>query len=57
MTVSLDQANALIKEYAELIKLQQGEILGLHKEIKKLRDLIDELKFELTCEFNKEYDV
>jgi peptidoglycan hydrolase CwlO-like protein len=57
MTVSLDQANALIKEYADLIKTQQGEIIGLQKEIKKLREMIEELKFDLTCEYNKEYDV
>lgn len=57
MTVSLDQADALIKEYADLIKIQQGEIIELQKKIKELRDLIEELKFELTCDFNKEYDV
>jgi hypothetical protein len=57
MTVSLDQANALIKEYADLIKVQQGEIIGLQKEIKQLRVMIEELKFDLTCEYNKEYDV
>jgi hypothetical protein len=57
MTVSLDQADALIKEYANLIKIQQGEIIELQKKIKELRDLIEELKFELTCDFNKEYDV
>ena len=57
MTVSLDQANALIKEYADLIKTQQGEIIEMQKEIKALRNVIEELKFEVSCEFNKEYDV
>ncbi len=53
---SLEQAEALIKEYAELIKTQQGEIIGLQREIKHLRGEIDELRFELTSELNKEYD-
>jgi hypothetical protein len=57
MTVSLNQADALIKEYAELIKTQQGEIIQMQKEIQTLNAIIEELKFELTCEFNKEYDV
>ncbi len=54
---SLEQAEALLAEYAELIKTQQGEIIGLQKEIKHLREEIDELRFELTSELNKEYDV
>jgi predicted RNase H-like nuclease (RuvC/YqgF family) len=53
---SLEQAEALIKEYAELIKTQQGEIIGLQREIKHLRGEIDELRFELMSELNKEYD-
>lgn len=53
---SLEQAEALINEYAELIKTQQGEIIALQKEIHHLRCEIDELKFQLTSEFNKEYD-
>jgi peptidoglycan hydrolase CwlO-like protein len=56
MTVSLDQADALIKEYADLIKTQQGEIIELQKEIRNLQQMIEELKFELSCELNKEYD-
>ena len=50
MTVSITQADALIKEYAEMIKTQQGEIIELQKQIKQL-------KFEMSCELNKEYDV
>lgn len=50
MTVSIAQADALIKEYAEMIKTQQGEIIQLRKEIQQL-------KFEMSCELNKEYDV
>jgi peptidoglycan hydrolase CwlO-like protein len=53
---SLEQANALIKEYAELIKTQQGEIIDLQKKIKELHADIEELRFELTSELNKEYD-
>lgn len=54
---NLEQAEALLKEYAELIKTQQGEIIGLQLEIKHLRGEIEELRFELTSELNKEYDV
>jgi hypothetical protein len=54
---NLEQAEALIGEYAELIKIQQGEIIALQKEIRHLRGEIDELRFELTSELNKEYDV
>jgi hypothetical protein len=50
MTVSLDQADALIKEYAELIKAQQGEIIEMRRQIQQL-------KFELSSVLNKEYDV
>jgi hypothetical protein len=50
MTVSIAQADALIKEYAEMIKLQQGEIIKLQKEIRQL-------KFEMSCQLNKEYDI
>ncbi len=57
MTVNINQANALIKEYADLIKTQQGEIIDLQKQIKLLNETIQELKFELSCELNKEYDV
>ncbi len=57
MTVSIDQANALIKEYADLIKTQQGEIIQLQREIRELKATIEELQFEMTCELNKEYDV
>jgi peptidoglycan hydrolase CwlO-like protein len=57
MTVSIDQANALIKEYAELIKTQQGEIIQLQREISELKATIEELNFEMSCELNKEYDV
>ncbi len=56
MTANLDQANALMKEYAELIKTQQGEIIQLQKEIRELKATIEELRFELTSELNKEYD-
>jgi predicted RNase H-like nuclease (RuvC/YqgF family) len=54
---NLEQAEALIKEYAELISTQKGEIIHLQQEIKFLREEIDELRFELTSELNKEYDV
>lgn len=54
---SLEQAEVLLKEYAELVKQQQGEIIELQKQIQGLHDTIEELKFELTCELNKEYDV
>ncbi len=57
MTANLDQANALMKEYAELIKTQQGEIIQLQKEIGELKATIEELNFEMSCELNKEYDV
>ena len=57
MTANIEQANALIKEYAELIKTQQGEIIDLQKTIKSLKETVEELKFELSCELNKEYDV
>ena len=54
---SLEQAEALIVEYAELIKTQQGEIIGLQKEIKHLREELEEIRFELSYQLNKEYDV
>lgn len=57
MTVNIEQANALMKEYADLIKTQQGEIIELKKQIGILQDTIKELNFELSCEMNKEYDV
>ena len=40
-----------------MIKIQQGEIIELRKEIQTLNELIEELKFEMSCELNKEYDV
>lgn len=52
-----EQMNALMKEYADLIKTQQGEIIALQKEIKFLHEEIEELRFELSSELNKEYDV
>lgn len=57
MTANLDQADALIKEYADLIKTQQGEIIALQREIRELKELISELNFEMSCQLNKEYDV
>ena len=57
MTANIEQANALIKEYAELIKTQQGEIIDLQKTIKLLKETVEELKFELSSQLNKEYDV
>lgn len=54
---NLEQAEALMVEYADLIKTQQGEIIALQKEIKHLREEIEELRFELSSEINKEYDV
>ena len=50
MTVNIQQANALMKEYADLIKEQQGEIIEMRKQI-------EQLKFELSSQLNKEYDV
>lgn len=54
---NLEQAEALLKEYAELVKTQQGEIIGLQNEIQHLRGEIDELRFELNFESSKVYDV
>jgi len=50
MTISIEQANALLKEYAELIKIQQGEIIAMRKQL-------DQLKFDLSSVLDKEYDV
>ena len=50
MTINLTQADALIKEYAEMIKTQQGEIIEMQKQI-------EQLQFELSCQSNREYDV
>lgn len=50
MTVNIQQANALMKEYADLIKDQQGQIIEMRKQI-------EQLKFELSSQLNKEYDV
>jgi hypothetical protein len=50
MTINLAQADALIKEYAEMIKTQQGEIIEMRKQI-------EQLQFELSCQSNREYDV
>lgn len=57
MPANLEQAEAMIREYQELIKIQQGEIIELQKQLHKMNDLISELKFDLSCELNKEYDV
>lgn len=56
MTANLEQANALIKEYADLISDLQEQVAGLKKENEFLREQVEELQFEMTCEFNKEYD-
>lgn len=50
MTANPDQLNALMKEYADLIKDQQGQIIEMKK-------LITQLKFEISTQSNKEYDV
>jgi len=57
MAANIEQANALIKEYSELVKQQQGEIILLRIEVDKLRKTIEQLSFDLKCELNKEYDV
>lgn len=49
MAVNIDQANALIAELRQVIE-------ALQEENQFLRAELDELKFELSCEFNKEYD-
>lgn len=54
---NLEQAEALLKEYSVLINEQRVEIIGLQKEIKYLYGEIEELRFELSNEINKEYDV
>ena len=54
---NIEQAESLIKEYAELIKTQQSEMIHLQKEISNLRDMIEQLRIQLTWEYNKEYDV
>jgi hypothetical protein len=55
--VNSEQTKALLEEYAELIKTQQGEIITMQREIRNLHEVINELKFEVSCEYNKEYDV
>jgi hypothetical protein len=50
MTINIEQANALMREYADLIKEQQGQIIEMRKQI-------EQLKFELSSQLNKEYDV
>lgn len=50
MTINIEQANALMREYADLIKDQQGQIIEMRKQI-------EQLKFELSSQLNKEYDV
>jgi hypothetical protein len=50
MTINIEQANALMREYAYLIKDQQGQIIEMRKQI-------EQLKFELSSQLNKEYDV
>jgi Tfp pilus assembly protein PilN len=54
---SLEQAEALLQEYAELVKQQQGEIIDLKKQIEDFKATIQELQFEMCCQLNKEYDV
>lgn len=56
MTANLEQANALIKEYAELISNLQTEVAGLHKENQFLREELEELQFEMNSQSNREYD-
>jgi hypothetical protein len=50
MTINIERANALMREYADLIKEQQGQIIEMRKQI-------EQLKFELSSQLNKEYDV
>jgi uncharacterized protein YfcZ (UPF0381/DUF406 family) len=54
---NIEQAESLIKEYAELIKTQQSEIIEMQKEMSNLRGMIEQLRIQLTWEYNKEYDV
>jgi predicted RNase H-like nuclease (RuvC/YqgF family) len=54
---NIEQAESLIKEYAEMIKIQQGEIIEMQKEMNSLRAMIEQLRTQLTWEYNKEYDV
>ena len=54
---NIEQAESLIREYAEMIKTQQGEIITMQKEINNLRGMIEQLRTQLTWEYNKEYDV
>jgi regulator of replication initiation timing len=49
MAANIEQANALIAELKQLVD-------HLREENQFLRAELDELKFELSCEFNKEYD-
>ena len=50
MTVSIEQANAIIKELREVNS-------ALQKENEFLCDEVEELKFELSCRIDREYDV
>ena len=50
MTINIERANALMIEYAYLIKDQQGKIIEMKKQI-------EQLKFQISTQSNKEYDV
>jgi regulator of replication initiation timing len=49
MAANIEQANTLIAELRQVVD-------ALQRENEFLRAELDELKFELSCELNKEYD-
>jgi hypothetical protein len=49
MTVNIDQADALIKEYAGIIKT-------LQEDNRRLQTLVNDLELALNAHNNKEYD-
>jgi len=51
-----DQSNALLKEYADLIKDLQNENADLCDKVQMLENYIQELEFQFNTSHDKSYD-
>lgn len=56
MTLTNDQSNALLKEYADLIKDLKNENADLRDTVFRLEEYIRELSFQFSSSHDKNYD-